>query len=564
MAKGQRGLTKLLPSRSRRLSRRLPVMVLGVCFLVIATVGTFAGLALRGALYQQLDTSLNQSVNQLAQIARAGQGKEVLETPLIGEEEKTPQTDSSKTHAEDEDSLKTPVAGEPSNHISRPSKNPDSLKGQPEENRLEKPESPGRGRPGRDFPGITAGSFSLIYQSGQATSLLITPGQSPRQLSSTQVSQVLSLSLTRPQNVSLTDLGDYRVAQRQVDTPEGTARIASGLPLREVNQTLHSFILFYSLGSLAALLGAYLLARFLVRRELRDLTQVEKVARAVENVNLESESQLPTRVRDEVTSKDSEAAQLGRSLNRAFEHVESSLKLREESEAQLRQFVADASHELRTPVAAISGYAQLLARQNLGEQAGDAVGRIERESHRLADLVSDLILLARLDAGQNAQVEEVPIAGVIVETFTNMRITYPEHHWELEFAKDLAEVTVVGSESALTQIISNLLANAAQHTPSGTKIQVSAYLVAGDKVQVQVADNGPGIDPRIADTLFNRFVRADTARTPGESSGLGLAIVKTLTEALGGAVTAENRAPSGAVFALTLPRSYSQPAALAV
>lgn len=530
-------------------------MVLGVCFLVIAGVGTFAGLALRGALYEQLDTSLNQSMNQLAQITRAGQGKEVLGTSLAGEEETTPQTDSSKIYAEDENSLKSPTEDEAANRISRTSKIPDSLRGQPEEKRLEKPDSPGRGRPGRDFPGITAGSFSLIYQDGQATSLLISPGQSPRQLSSTQVSQVLSLRLTRPQNLSLTDLGDYRVAQRQVDTPEGTARIASGLPLREVNQTLHSFILFYSLGSLAALLGAYLLARFLVRRELRDLTQVETVARAVENVNLESESQLPTRVRDEVTSKDSEAAQLGRSLNRALEHVESSLKLREESEAQLRQFVADASHELRTPVAAISGYAQLLARQNLGEQAGDAVGRIERESQRLADLVSDLILLARLDAGQNAQVEEVPIAGAIVETFTNMRITYPEHNWELEFAKDLAEVTVVGSESALTQIISNLLANAAQHTPAGTKIQVSACLAAGDKVQVQVADNGPGIDPRIADTLFNRFVRADTARTPGESSGLGLAIVKTLTEALGGSIEAENRAPSGAIFTLTLPLS---------
>ncbi|WP_302969655.1 histidine kinase dimerization/phospho-acceptor domain-containing protein [uncultured Varibaculum sp.] len=429
MANNRHSGGRFFRAPSRRLSRRLPVMVLGVCFLVISGVGSFAGLALRGALYEQLDTSLNQSVNQLAQIARTGQGKEVLGTPLAGEEETTPHTDSSKIYAEDADSLKTHGEGEAANRISRTSKIPDSLRGQPEEKQLEKPDNPGRGHPGRDFPGITAGSFSLIYQAGQATSLLVEPGQSPRQLSSTQVSQVLSLSLTRPQNVSLTDLGDYRVAQRQVDTPEGTARIASGLPLREVNQTLHSFILFYSLGSLAALLGAYLLARFLVRRELRDLTQVEKVARTVENVNLESESHLPTRVRDEVTSKDSEAAQLGRSLNRALEHVESSLKLREKSEAQLRQFVADASHELRTPVAAISGYAQLLARQNLGEQAGDAVGRIERESHRLADLVSDLILLARLDAGQNAQVEEVSIAGVIVETFTNMRITHPEHHW---------------------------------------------------------------------------------------------------------------------------------------
>lgn len=542
MAKNRRKGSRFFSAPSRRLSRRLPVMVLGVCFLVIAGVGTFAGLALAGALYEQLDTSLNQSVNQLAQIARAGQGKEVLGTPLTVEKESAQEGDPPKRKPVDHLENDTPHAN----------KIPDRQGKDGEGKQVDKLE---KARPGRDFPGITAGSFSLIYQDSQATSLVASPKEGSRQLSGTQVQQVLALSVGYPQNVHLTSLGDYRVVLRAVDTAKGSAQIASGIPLREVNQTLHSFILFYSLGSLAALLGAYLLARFLVRRELRDLTQVEKVARTVENVNLESESQLPTRVRDEVTSKDSEAAQLGRSLNRALEHVESSLKLREESEAQLRQFVADASHELRTPVAAISGYAQLLARQNLGEQAGDAVGRIEWESHRLADLVSDLILLARLDAGQNAQVEEVPIAGVIVETFTNMRITYPEHHWELEFAKDLAEVTVVGSESALTQIISNLLANAAQHTPVGTKIQVSACLVAGDKVQVQVADNGPGIDPRIANTLFNRFVRADTARTPGESSGLGLAIVKTLTEALGGDIEAENRAPSGAVFTLTLPRS---------
>ena len=124
-------------------------MVLGVCFLVIAGVGTFAGLALRGALYEQLDTSLNQSMNQLAQITRAGQGKEVLGTSLAGEEETTPQTDSSKIYAEDENSLKSPTEDEAANRISRTSKIPDSLRGQPEEKRLEKPDSPGRGRPGR-------------------------------------------------------------------------------------------------------------------------------------------------------------------------------------------------------------------------------------------------------------------------------------------------------------------------------------------------------------------------------------------------------------------------------
>lgn len=542
MANNRRQGSRFFRVPSRRLSRRLPVMVLGVCLLVLAGVGTFAGLTLRSALYTQLDTSLNQSVNQLAQITQAGQGKEVLGTPLTVEKESAQQGKSSKGKPADQIAKDT----------SHANKLPDPQSEDGEGKQVEKPEKP---HPGRDFPGVTSGSFSLIYQGSQATSMVAAPGEGSRQLNSAQVQQILTLLEGHPQNVHLITLGDYRVVQRSVSSPGGTAQIASGIPLREVNQTLRSFALFYTLGSLVALLGAYFLARFLVRRELRDLAQVERVARKVETVDLQNETTLPARVEDVVTREDSEAAQLGRSLNRALEHVETSLKLREDSEAQLRQFVADASHELRTPVAAISGYAQLLARQNLGEEAADAVGRIERESKRLADLVSDLILLARMDAGQSAQVEQVPVAGVLVDTFTTVRIAYPDHLWELEIGEELAAATVNGNKSALTQIFSNLLANAAQHTPTGTKIQVSAYLVAGDKVQVQVADNGPGIDPRIADTLFDRFVRADSARHPGESSGLGLAIVKTLTEALGGSVTGENRATSGAIFTLTLPLS---------
>lgn len=542
MAKNRPQGRRLFRTPSRRLSRRLPVMVLGVCLLVLAVVGTFAGLTLRSALYTQLDTSLNQSVNQLAQITRAGQGKEILGTPLTVEKESLQKGESPKGKSADQLTKDTVHAN----------KLPDPQGKDGEGEQVEQPEKP---HPGRDFPGITAGSFSLIYQGSQATSLVASPKEGSRQLSSAQVQQILMLLEGHPQNVHLISLGDYRVVLRSVDTPKGSAQIVSGIPLREVNQTLRSFALFYTLGSLAALLGAYFLARFLVRRELRDLSQVEQVAREVETVDLQTETKLPARVEDAVTRQDSEAAQLGRSLNRALEHVETSLKLREDSEAQLRQFVADASHELRTPVAAISGYAQLLARQNLGAEAADAVGRIERESKRLADLVSDLILLARMDAGQSAQVEQVPVAGVLVETFTTVRIAYPEHLWELEIGEELAAATVAGNESALTQIFANLLANAAQHTPAGTKVQVNTRFTADRQVQVQVSDNGPGIDPRIVDTLFDRFVRADSARQPGESSGLGLAIVKTLTEALGGSITGENRATSGAVFTLTLPLS---------
>ena len=542
MANNRRNRGRFFRAPSRRLSRRLPVMVLGVCLLVLAVVGTFAGLTLRSALYTQLDTSLNQSVNQLAQITRAGQGKEILGTPLTVEKESTQEGESPKGKPADQLAKDTPHAN----------KLPDPHGKDGEGEHVDKPEKP---HPGRDFPGITAGSFSLIYQGSQATSLVASPKEGSRQLNSAQVQQVLAHSVGHPQNVHLISLGDYRVVLRSVSSPGGTAQIASGIPLREVNQTLRSFTLFYTLGSLAALLGAYFLARFLVRRELRDLAQVERVARKVETIDLQNEAKLPARVEDVVTREDSEAAQLGRSLNRALEHVETSLKLREDSEAQLRQFVADASHELRTPVAAISGYAQLLARQNLGEEAADAVERIERESGRLADLVSDLILLARMDAGQSAQVEEVPIAGVLVDTFTTVRIAYPDHLWELEIGEELAAARVAGSESGLAQIFSNLLSNAAQHTPAGTKVQVSVHFAADRQVQVQVSDNGPGIDERIVDTLFDRFVRADSARQPGESSGLGLAIVKTLTEALGGSVTGENRATSGAIFTLTLPLS---------
>ena len=221
------------------------------------------------------------------------------------------------------------------------------------------------------------------------------------------------------------------------------------------------------------------------------------------------------------------------------------------NEARLRQFVADASHELRTPLTSIRGYAELWRAGGLrgGGDVDDAMRRMEQEAHRMGLLVDDMLLLARLDQGRPLETAPLALDRLVDDAVRDARAVEPDRPIDL-----VAEpVIVAGDDHRLRQVIGNLLANARLHTPAGTPVHVSVR-TAGERVRLEVADEGPGLDAELAARVFERFFRADPARTRASGgSGLGLSIVAAVAEAHGGRVSVDTAPGAGARFVVELP-----------
>jgi two-component system sensor histidine kinase TrcS len=219
----------------------------------------------------------------------------------------------------------------------------------------------------------------------------------------------------------------------------------------------------------------------------------------------------------------------------------------------MRQFITDASHELRTPLAAIHGYAELTRQDSaiLPETTEYSLARIESEAHRMNSLVSDLLLLARLDEGQDLDNADVDLTDLVVDAVNDAAVSAPEHRW-LTSVPDAA-VWVRGDYARLHQTIANLLSNARVHTPVGTTVTTGIATGRAGFVELTVTDDGPGIESDLLPHLFERFVRADKSRSREAGSfGLGLSIAASIIEAHSG--TIEAASDSGrTTFKVTLP-----------
>jgi len=375
-----------------------------------------------------------------------------------------------------------------------------------------------------------------------------------------------------PDTVNLTSLdADYRVTAAAGH--DGDILI-TGLPLSTVESTLRQvalaeLILFPSVLVLAGVLGTAL-----VRLSLRPLRRVAATAARVAELPLDSgEVSLPAGVPD--NDPRTEVGRVGAAFNRMLYHVERALGRRAASEARLRRFAADASHELRTPLSAIRGYAELGLRHHgpVPEDVTHALRRIQSESARMGVLVDDLLLLARLDAGRPIEREPVDLSRLVIETTSDARVARGDHRWRLDLPDE--PVMVLGDEHRLHQVMANLLSNAGKHTPPGSTVSVALILGAaavgpavtsavqrgavptGPRVELSIADDGPGIPAELLPELFERFTRGDTGRArdasaAGRSTGLGLAIVDAVVAAHGGCITVTSR-PGLTRFAILLP-----------
>jgi two-component system, OmpR family, sensor kinase len=321
-----------------------------------------------------------------------------------------------------------------------------------------------------------------------------------------------------------------------------------------------------------------------VRANLRPLVDIEETAGEIADGHLNR--RVPER------DPRTEIGSLGRSLNTMLSQIETAFHSREESEAaahqseeRMRRFIADASHELRTPLTAIRGFAEYY-RQRGGlvphwDKSADAAGhgapdmgagltpddldrimhRVETEAARMGLLVEDLLLLARLDQQRPLARQPIDLLSLAADAVHDARLLAPARTIDLSVQPGAAFL-VIGDEARLRQVIGNLMTNALTHTPDGSPIEVSIGSGTLDPrvpdsaraVTLDVTDHGPGMIPEQAQRVFERFYRADQARTRTTGgSGLGLAIVRALVTAHGGVASVRTTPGRGSTFRIALP-----------
>lgn len=332
----------------------------------------------------------------------------------------------------------------------------------------------------------------------------------------------------------------YLVVGRETD--DGRLEVEAA-PLTAVDDTMSSLIQRFLIGALITLLLATGAVVFVLRHGLRPLRKVIDTADAV--AAGEREQRIPT------DDGPSEIRHLSLALDRMLQQQRASLIVREESEARLRRFISDASHELQTPITSVLGWAQLQRKGALdAEGEAAAMARIEAEARRMSALVDDLLLLARLDEHRPLQLHPTDLAAVARDALSDARAVEPSRPLTLDAP---TPVLVQGDADRLRQVLDNLLRNVRVHTPADTAATVSVTAVGGQAV-LAVADHGPGIPSEHLADVFDRFWRRDPSRTRATGgAGLGLAIVARLVDAHHGTVTVANAADGGAVFTITLP-----------
>ncbi len=393
----------------------------------------------------------------------------------------------------------------------------------------------------------TSISLTLIGPAG------IVLGQIGGDLNSTEITSYLQ-SLTPEQVIKRGNKpftieapqSDFRVIAQRLPTGLGTVVVAQSF--EDIDRTLLRLQGLFILIGLVMILFIALASRKVITVGLRPLATVEETAERI------AEGDLTARLPD--IKPNTEVGRLVNTLNTMLGRIEESFAARVDSESKLRRFVADASHELRTPITAIRGFAELHRQGAVTgeEKTKELIGRIENESKRMGSLVEDLLLLARLDQSREMKAEPVNLSKLVSDAVESARAAGPNH--AVNFSNSDEEIYALGDNDRIHQVVANLLANARTHTPAGTKIDVSV-IQSEDGVRIRIADNGPGLSDKDQSRIFERFYRADASRvrTDGEGTGLGLSIVDAVMRAHAGQVSVESELGKGAAFTLFFPIS---------
>lgn len=340
-----------------------------------------------------------------------------------------------------------------------------------------------------------------------------------------------------------------RAAPVELDGPisqsisSGSAVVIVAVPTAGLDESMRRLVAIELASATGLLLALAAGAWLVLRKGLRPLERMATSASSITTGDL-SQRVFPADQRTEV-------GQLGLALNTMLDGIEIAFDEREATERRLRQFLADASHELRTPITSIQGFAELYRMSGGQSDRLDlpvVMRRIEEESGRMRSLIQDLLLLAELDEVRPVRRESVDLSVLAADACTDAVAVAPDRAVTLDAPEPVA---VTGDEDHLRQAVANLVVNALRHTPQGSPVDVSTRMIEGAAI-VEVRDHGSGLDPEGLAHVFDRFWQADRARV-GAGSGLGLSIVAGIAAEHRGRATAANAPDGGAVFTLTIP-----------
>ncbi|MFC4631323.1 sensor histidine kinase [Promicromonospora alba] len=338
------------------------------------------------------------------------------------------------------------------------------------------------------------------------------------------------------------------------------AVVQVSLPLVGMDKTVSILTRTLILSGLGIVLLGGLTAWVLVERSLRSLRSVEHTAAQI------AAGDLSQRVPEAPAG--TEMGSLAASLNAMLTQIERAFAAQEASEVRMRQFVSDASHELRTPVATIRGYGELYRMGALDstEKVDDTMLRIEDAARRMGTLVNDLLVLARLDEGRPIARADVDLVALARDSVQDLHALDPTREVSLvpldaaaapdDPAGKMPDTLVVeGDSDRLRQVVTNLIGNVARHTPAGTPAEIALGVRKDDGVAVlEVRDHGPGLSEEQGRRIFERFYRADSSRTrESGGSGLGMAIVAAIVGTHGGHVEVVPTDGGGLTVQVALP-----------
>ncbi|MDQ1121660.1 sensor histidine kinase [Microbacterium trichothecenolyticum] len=415
------------------------------------------------------------------------------------------------------------------------------------------------------------GTLLVVNTRSGGPSGAVVAGDSVRALTTDDLSQIADALSSSGQTltVDLPNLGEYFV--KPYSAPGGSGAFLVGLPLSNVTGYIGAILTTVALVTAGGLLLLAVVIAIVIRLGLKPLRAVAETATRVASLRMDQgDVSITERVPAEQVDEHTEIGQVGAALNTLLDRVDASLTARQRNEELMRRFVADASHELRTPLASIRGFSELSlramrqaqddeSRQRTAmavETTEQSLERIQAQSVRMTTLVEDLLLLARLDEGQELVYGSVDLARLAVEAVGDARPAGPDHSWTIDVPDEPVELA--GDASRLHQVIANLLANARTHTPAGSVVAVSVTR-EGQEAVLRVHDDGPGIDPSVASQLFERFARADRSRdrkTGG--TGLGLSIARAIVDAHNGTI-AVHSIPGDTTFEVRLPAKPADP-----